>query len=330
MSLNIVDIETPEQYLVPRDGLDRPMIVPETGGRPVPYTRTTTFIDCIEDKSSLTDHGKRAVLVGAARSSTLLDEVRALDPYKNRAFNREDIDFRDRLNEIAERAYIAAGGNEKADQGTHLHALSEVVDAGQPLPDTATPADRLDMAAYKMAVMERGFTFSHIEEFVVIPELKVGGTPDRICTYSGPGPLGRPIRGHFIFDLKTGTVEYGGLKMASQLAAYSRARFYKPSVFPAPPYAPQVRKSDPRWDAYKRWQAWKNTEFDAELAATAYSPIPRVNKSWGIILNLPSGTSEVELYWADLRIGWKAAKLAKTIRATRALSSKALVKFADV
>lgn len=339
MSLNLKDIETPTQYLIPRDGLDRPMVVPVTGGRPEPYTRTTTFIDVIEDKSALDKWARRAVLVGAARRASIIDRVRAADPYGIRAYNREDAAFRDKLDELTEEAITVAGAHDRAEKGTSKHALSELVDAGKPLPENATEGDILDMAEYRMITAMYGLEFSSVERFVVIPELKVGGTPDRICSYCGPGPTGRKIKGNFIFDLKTGTTEYGGLKMASQLGAYSRATFYDPTVFPAPPYHHQVRKKDEAlscwrahegtcFEAYKAWGAWCATEFDADTAAQAYEPLPKINKQWGIILNLPADSGQAELYWADLRIGWKVAKEAQRVREMRRLRSKALIPFA--
>jgi hypothetical protein len=62
---------------------------------------------------------------------------------------------------------------------------------------------------------------------------------------------------------------------------------------------------------------WKKTEFTAEEAASAYSPLPPVNKDWGIIVHLPQGEGVCKLYWADLKIGWALAQLALTIRGAR-------------
>jgi hypothetical protein len=42
-----------------------------------------------------------------------------------------------------------------------------------------------------------------------------------------------------------------------------------------------------------------------------------VNQDWGIIVHLPAGTGECDLYWVDLNIGWALAQLALQIRKAR-------------
>jgi hypothetical protein len=280
---------------VPRDGWGRPLVVPPQGGKPKGHTRTTTFIDCIEDKSTLMDWGKRMVLVGAARRPDLVERARLLDPEV-----KED---KASLNSLAESLTDSSGANDKSRRGTYLHDLTEYVDRGEPLPAGISGEDLDDMAAYMAttAVLK----VIAVEQFVVVPELSVGGTFDRLSYYEGPGPDGKPIAGNFITDTKTGSVEYGKLKMASQLAVYSRGVLYDHTRFP-------VDASDK-----KAFATWKKTEFTSEQAAQAYSPLPPVNQDWGIIVHLPAGTGECNLYWVDLNIGWALAQLALTIRNAR-------------
>ncbi|MFF7254776.1 hypothetical protein [Streptomyces microflavus] len=281
---------------VPRDGWDRPLVIPKQGGKPVALTRTTTFIDCIEDKSALSGWKSRMTLVGAAKRPDLLDVVNQLDP-------QEPADKR-RLDRLAEQAQDISGANAKREKGTHLHTLSEYVDRGQPLPAGTSALDQLDMSAYMGATVP--FTVKAVERFVVVPELGTGGTFDRLLEYEGPGPDGEHVEGRFIGDLKTGSVQYGALKMATQLAVYSRGEFYDHTRFPVDP-------AD-----RKAFAAWKKREVPAEEAAVAYSPLPgHVSKRWGIIINLPAGSGECTLHWVDLKIGWDAARLARQIRATR-------------
>ncbi|RPF45758.1 hypothetical protein EDD96_2322 [Streptomyces sp. Ag109_G2-6] len=299
--MKIVDL-TPTPT-VPRDGWDRPLVIPKQGGKPRALTRTTTFIDCIEDKSALSDWHKRMTLVGTARRPDLLDVVRQLDP--------EDQADKRRLTALAEQAIDIAGANTKREKGTHLHTLSEYVDRGEPLPAGTAVRDQLDMAAYMGATVE--FTVKAVEKFVVVPELGTGGTFDRLLEYAGPGPDGEHVEGHFIGDLKTGSVQYGALKMASQLAVYSRGEFYDYTRFPVDP-------AD-----RKAFAAWKKREVPAEEAAQAYTPLPgHVSQKWGIIINLPAGSGECTLYWVDLEIGWAAAKLAREIRAMRSVKNAML------
>jgi hypothetical protein len=305
-ALNIVDLPPPPRS-VPRDGHDRPMIVPKAGGKAVAHTRTTTYVDCLEDKTSLATWGKRMVLVGAAKHPNLLDGVLSLDP--------EDPGDKRELDAKAERLFELSGANGKRDKGTYLHKLSEYVDEGTPLPEGISQADFLDMGAYMMATVN--MKVLHSEQIVTVNELCTAGTPDRVSEYDGLGPDGKFLNDNLITDLKTGNVEYGGLKMAAQLAVYSRGLIYDHTVFP------EVDTKDK-----KAWAEWKKTEWDAELAATAYSPLPNVNQDWGIIINLRPGSAVATLYWVDLRIGWEAAVMAKSIRALRSKSGKALIPFA--
>ncbi|WSJ69033.1 hypothetical protein OG294_24575 [Kitasatospora sp. NBC_01302] len=287
--------DLPDRREVPRDGWKRPLVVPKGGGKPRALTRTTTFIDCIEDKSALTSWGKRMTLVGAARKPSLLAGLQDLNPA-----SREG---KAALDRAAEHAAEIAGANDRREKGTHLHALSELVDQGKPLPPGTSASDLADMAAYKAATAD--FDVAAVEQFVVVDELGAGGTFDRMLHYSGPGPDGRYIEGLFIGDLKTGSVEYGGLKMAAQLAVYAHGEMYDHTLFP-------VDQRDQRELAQ-----WKRSDVPAELAAVAYAPLPAVNQDWGVIIHLPAGQGECSLYWADLRLGWRAARLALDIRRMR-------------
>lgn len=294
---------------VPRDRYDRPLIhVPNrcpacldsaraSDHRLVPYTRTTTYVDCIEDKSALARWGQRKVLLGASRAAPMVSAARELDPTSDRRA----------LDRIAEELAAIGGAHEGRERGTRLHGLSEYVDRGEVMP-AANEQDTADMAAYAMATC--AIKMVHIETLVVCDSLEVGGTPDRIVHYDGPGPgaglAAMPARtrasrgleyapdwisGHLIADLKTGTVERGALKMAMQLAIYSRADFYD--------HETQTRR-----------------------------PLPPVNQDWGVIIHLPAGAATATLYWINLRIGWQGAQLAKQVRELRSAGDKVLVPFA--
>ncbi|MEU5427598.1 hypothetical protein AB0H73_18615 [Streptomyces olivoreticuli] len=234
-------------------------------------------------------------LLGAARRPSLLAPVLGVD-YESRAGKAT-------LNALAERALDAAGANRKREHGTHLHTLSEYVDRGEALPSGTPPSDVADMAAYESATTM--FDVVAMEQFVVVDELGVGGTFDRLLSYRGPGPDGEPVEGLFIGDLKTGSVEYGALKMASQLAVYSHGEFYDHTRFPVD-----------RHDGVA-FASWKKTPVAPEQAAKAYSPLPPVSRDWGIIIHLPAGKAVCTLYWADLRAGWAAAQLAGDVRRMR-------------
>lgn len=300
-----MDLPTPAPK-VPRDGRDKPMVVPSTGGKPQALVRTTTYVDALDDKTNLTEWKARGTLISAAKFHDVALDALTLDP--------EDKDDKAQLNKLVERLLSMGGFNDKREKGTHLHELSEYVDQGIPLPEGISQADREDMAAYMLGTLN--MKVHRIEQFVVIEEAGCAGTLDRLVEYDGPGPDGIDLSDStLIADLKTGRVDYGGLKIAAQLAAYSRGKVYDFTKFPAPD-----RLADP-----KGWEKWKKTEFSAEEAAAAYSPLSgNVNQDWGIVINLRPGSGQVELHWADLRVGWQAVEMAGTIREMRTLNKKAL------
>lgn len=279
------------------------------------YTRTTTYIDVLDDKSNLEAWQMRMVLVGVARETSLLNDVTSLYADQQAAekvlrdlppgTGKEILDEakaavkepKDALNRKAQVAKETAGAEDKADKGTELHALSELVDTGQELPHQISFEDVLDLDAYKR--VSEGFKIVHMEKLVVCDELKVGGTPDRVSQWFGDEPLVAPD-GHvfepgelIITDLKTGTTEYGGLKMAMQLAIYAHSVLY-------------------------------------DHRDGSREPMENLSRKWGIIMNVPAGTGRGTLLWADLELGWEAVQVAGMVRKMRNVGGKALKPFRTV
>lgn len=312
----------------PRDGRGRPFIIQEHGGKPITLTRTTTYVDAIEDKTGLTAWKQRETMIGLAEKEFAAQGDR--DPSTvNRvvSLHRDLLDYTaDRnedearkvkraLNAMAEECMDAAGANRKREQGTHLHKLSEFVDQGIPLPDDISDVDLLDMMAYMEATIP--LEVIAIEQFVVHQGLRAGGTFDRLVHYTGPGPDGAPVDGYFIADLKTGSVELGYTKIAAQLAIYANSQRY------------DFKKFRPDTSDKKLFDQWKKTIFTAEEGRSLYSPILEgedVSKSWGIIIHLPEGSGECELLWVDLEHGWRAALECQRIRELRGVGFKKVMR----
>ena len=188
---------------IDRDRYGRPMIVPPGGGKKVAYRRCTTFVGVLEDTYNLSRWQQRNVALGLADRPDLLLSVAA---------HRDD---KDKLNRICEDAAEAAKSSAAATTGTAVHALTEIVDRGLDLPVIPDGA-AADLAAYRKATA--GIEWLAIETGIVVDDLKVHGTPDRI----GRLPDGRVV----VLDLKTGSVDFGMGKIAQQLAMYSRGVFY--------------------------------------------------------------------------------------------------------
>lgn len=249
---------------IARDRWGRPLVVPPGGGNPVAYTRTTTYVGVIEDTFNLSRWQMRMVALGVVDRPDLQLAV---------ASHRDD---KAKLNQDCENALEAAKAHAAATTGTALHALAEQLDTGVTLG--AVPnAYAADLTAYQAATAP--LTMVSVEQFSVLDDLRIGGTPDRVVEYDGK---------RYIADLKTGTLDFGYLKIAAQLAVYARAQPY------------DIAKAE-RLDPH-------GAEVDR-----------------GIVIHLPAGTGTCELYWIDLLAGWDAVRVCKSIREKRAIPKKRLV-----
>lgn len=190
---------------IPRDRWNRPLVTPPDGGKPVAYTRCTTFVDCLEDKYKLQQWQLRQCAIGLADRPDLLLSVSA---------HRDD---KRALNQVCEKAMEAAASSAASMAGTARHVLCERVDRGHPL-GIVPPDARRDIEAYQAAT--RDMKHVYIEQFSVRDSLKVGGTPDRVLEFNGK---------YYIGDIKTGSdITWGALKIAMQLAVYAHSTPYYP------------------------------------------------------------------------------------------------------
>lgn len=187
---------------IPRDRYGRPLVIPREGGKPIPYTRCTTYVGVLEDTFNLARWQQRMVALGLASRPDLLLAVSAHG------------DDKTELNRICAEAQEAAAAHAAATTGTALHALTERLDRGMPV-GVIPEAYQADLAAYEKETAE--LTPVEIEAFTVLDTLQIGGTPDRVVEFRGA---------RYIADVKTGSIEYGMGKIAMQLAVYSRSSLY--------------------------------------------------------------------------------------------------------
>lgn len=189
---------------IPRDRWGRPLIIPEGGGKAVPYTRMSTLSKALDDKTALTKWKQRQVVVGLGARPDLVQVAQTV-----KGDDRK-------LDEVVESAMVAAESERAANLGTALHALSEEVDKGTPVAELPEWA-REDMAAYKAALT--GIEILAAEMFVVVDEIAAAGTFDRLVRL----PDGRAM----VADLKTGRHEPRYPQGATQqIAGYSRGHLY--------------------------------------------------------------------------------------------------------
>lgn len=200
---------------VPRDGKQRPLIIPEGGGRRVAYQRTTTFTSTIEDRYKLEQWKQRAVALGLTMRPDLALRVASIGLA---GLSGDDQAAKNALDDACEDAREAAKANAAATTGTALHALTETLDRGEAMP-VIPEAYLADLEAYEKATAV--LDHEHIEAFTVHDPLKVGGTPDRISRYQGR---------RYIADVKTGDITFGALSISMQLAMYARSKLYDPTT----------------------------------------------------------------------------------------------------
>lgn len=311
--------DLPERVEVPRDGNGAPWVVPPEGGFPIRLTRTTTFVDGLEDKTNIVNWKTRSVAWAASQpeGQAIAQKIGALNPTGTKEEKQQ-------ANALVEALLDATGVNDKRDRGTYLHALTELVDAGLPLPDSVTPEDRARMDAYKSGTAL--FDIVHTERFCVVPQFKVGGTPDRVSHYSGPGPNGEwydsELDGMLITDVKTGSITFGALKMAGQLGTYSLAQFYDPSKYPVEPaFHARTGKPLDDPDGKKAFAKWKKIEHLP--VEGAYTPMGEINQKWGVIIHLPStGEPHCSLHWINLEFGGTVLETAVTLRKLRSRATQ--------
>lgn len=197
--------DTPQQ---PDDGQEfdrygRYLIPHPVTGKRTAWTRATTYAKSISDTYALGQWMLRMAVKGVATRPDLY-ALAASTP----------IDDKDALNRIAEDAKEAAAAKAGANLGTALHAFTEQIDRGG-TPIVPEPWAR-DIAAYKAMLSAHGIRIDPglIERKVVVPDIGVAGTLDRVVDRGGLK----------IGDLKTGKdLSFGWLEIAIQLAIYSRA-----------------------------------------------------------------------------------------------------------
>lgn len=244
---------------IPRDRFGRPMLMPATGRskKRIPYRRCTTFVGVLEETSALMRWGQRQVALGMGQRPDLVMAAAAADPGDKAT-----------IGGIAERAAEAAKGiqGDAASIGTALHAFTERMDRGDTIGHV--PAEyRADLDAYWAAT--KHITWQAIETFRCHDDWLVAGTADRIGTVGG----GRPA----IYDVKTGGIDYGQLKMSMQLAMYARMTAY-------------------------------DIATDTRVADTE-----PVDVNYGYIIHLPAGQGRCDVYETHIGEAWGACLVAKQV-----------------
>jgi hypothetical protein len=257
---------------VKRDRYGRYLLPHPSTGIDTAWTRVTTLARTLADEYGLNQWAKRNVAKGMSLRPDLIAGAAAADPEEDKST----------LEHIVKQAEDAAGAKKGANFGTAFHQAAQRVDRGESLKAMTLPAPiDADVAAYVAKLRECGLRIipDYMERIVIIPELEVAGTLDRI-THQMPGVTkSAPLS---VLDLKSGKdLSYSWLEIAIQQALYAHASHM--------------------WD--KPNQRW--------------IPMPAVDQHRALIAHSPIGKGRTDIYGVDLIKGWAFAQLAAQVRLAR-------------
>lgn len=270
MSVDLDDFETPDKPDFRRAN-GAPMVIVD--GKNERLSRPSGFGKILDDESALTNWRIDRAAEGVAK-----------DPALQARYAAVKADDRPAWKELREKAIQAGRGDQAADIGTALHAMSERWE--DPDDDFEPPEPYLSsLRAYTDALDAYGLTSTHFEFQTVCMEYRVAGTCDRIYKTSKPlvAPTGEiiPEGTLLIGDLKTGkSLQYSTAGYTIQMALYSQGEFY-------------------------------------DVTDDEFLPTPEINKDWGILVHMPSNSDTCELLWVSLEAGNYGAWLVSELKEWR-------------
>lgn len=283
-------------FSVERDGWGRPLLHTPKGGKRVGYTRVSTAAKWLDDKGGLINWSASQAMIGLMKSRPLQARVASIIARTQEDSYREN---KAALKEIVESAKQIAQSSGRADYGTAMHELSEMVDAGtldwQYVPDTL----KGPLTAYQSAMA--GMEILDSEVFVAVDEevggktLRLAGSMDRVLNHPEFGPI--------VADLKTGAEEPKyPLGVTTQIAIYARGKRYRDANFSG---TPSFSDGDPNPDG----TAWRKPLWSG------------LNQQFGLMIHCPLERVEnsfvCHLYLIDLQFGWDALDMGTRLQGVR-------------
>jgi hypothetical protein len=195
------------------DRWQRPLIMVPGAKKAEAFTRVTTVAKTLSGQEALSEWKARMVAEGACLRPDILAQFAASLPTD--PADKEQKALQTKLTEAMKEA---AAGSKGANLGDALHNMTAKVDTDKrfkPLPQFEKA-----IGLYRDCIERHGLEIipQYVERTVVLPEIKVAGSFDRIVRKAGR---------LFILDLKTGKdLSYSWSEIAIQLALYSRAKWF--------------------------------------------------------------------------------------------------------
>lgn len=272
------------------------MLYPPEGGRAVAYTRVSTAAKWCDDKGGLMNWKASQAMIGLMKSRPLQARVSSIIARTQDDAYREN---KGALKEIVETATQVAQASGRADYGTAIHEMAELIDSKtldwQYVPDRLKgplEAYQERMAAFTVVDSE---VFVTVDEQVNGKQIRIAGSMDRL--------LHHPDLGVVVADIKTGTDEPKyPLATTTQVAIYARGRRYRDEEYPG---SPPFDDGEPNPN---------NTAWRKPLH-------PEVSQTVGVLIHCPlelvGHTYVCDLYALPLKAGWESLVLGHKLQAHR-------------
>ena len=271
MGLSLDEFETPEAPDFRRAN-GAPMIV-DKDGKNVRLSRPSSWGKILDDENALVNWKIDRAAQGVASDKALQARYAAVKD-----------DDRNTFKTLRELAINAGKGEQSADIGTALHAMSCRWE--DPDDDFQPPEEYAKSLRVYMDKLHECYLVSDLFEYHVV-NLKMGcaGTADRLYKTTGPvmTPDGEihPAGTLFVGDLKTGKkLDYSLPGYTVQMALYADGEFY-------------------------------------DVVNDVFLPTPPINRDWGILVHLPAGQEQCSLIWVDLGVGEWGAQLVDQVKQWR-------------
>ena len=246
---------------------------PEDSTKSLRYSRPSSYAKCLDDEEALHSWRIWKSMQGVAESRALQIQV---------AGTRDE--DKEAKKDLREKALDKGAANEKADQGTGLHAMTARIETPD---DTWEPPELYepDLSAYTACLRRYGLVSEMIEVPIVNDVWRAAGTADRIyrCTKALELPTGEWMaEGSLVVgDLKTGQkLDFSLPGYTVQMAIYALGSLY-------------------------------------DIVTERRMPTPPIDERWTILVHLPVGKARCELLWCSIEVGNYGAYLAQQVKEWR-------------
>jgi hypothetical protein len=272
MTVELEDIDDPHFKPDFRRANGAPMVMDENGVNQR-LSRPSGWGHVLDDENALVNWKLNRAIEGVAKDKAL--QARA-------AAAKED--DRGTWKELREAAINAGRGDQAADIGTALHAMSE---RWEDPDDDFRPGEPYEshLTQYTLELERLGLASEYTEVHMVNMEWRAAGTADRLYRLSRDliAPTGEivPAGSLVMGDLKTGkSLNFSAPGYSVQLAIYAGSRLY-------------------------------------DVLNDEFLDTPEINQDWGLLVHMPSDRPECEILWVSLEAGRWGAYLVAEVRKWR-------------